>query len=267
MKSMRCTAKTILATAVLAGITCCYSNVFAFQQDKEDAVRRAQGRLISEGQNKTAVGPRKLLTYKLEELDLPQPKEIRLRGKKHQVTTVLRLTIKGEIHQPDSVIWIDDVLFPNPWEAGPTSIATLIYDSSLLRDGAQISVGSGAQLYDLPERLKLPSSFKSDPDEEIEDGNRIVAVRWIPRITAAGRERLVSIEITTARPLPVANSAYSLQIGRRFFSNLNGADRQWRLELSAQEFSQLKDGARVAVTVGPFSIAYLGRLEKKMLDR
>jgi len=234
-------------------------------QDDLNVLRKAEGRLISEGHNTTPVGPTKLLTYKLEELDLPQPREMVFRGRKHVVTTVLRLTIRGEQHQPSSMIWIDDLLFPSPWEPDATSTATFIYDVSRLRDGAQISVAASGEIQDLPEPLKLPADFKTTEDE-IEDGDRIIAIQSILKINGSERRWFVSIILTT-RPLPVVNSSYSLQIGRRFFPWLIGGGGQWRVEMTAKEFSELKDGARISVRVGPIEFAYLGRLNKSMLNR
>lgn len=252
----------LLAIVILA---CSSSGNRIAAQNFSNDLRRAPGRLISEGHNRTPVGPTKLLTYKLEELDLPQRKEMVFRGKKHLVTKVLRLTIRGEQHQPSSMIWIDDALFPSPWEPDATSTATLIYDMSRLRDGAQISVASSGEIYDLPEPLKLPADFKTS-EEEVNPGSRIVALQSVLKVNGNERRWFVSIVVTTP-PLPVMNSNYSLQIGRKFFWRLIGGEGQWRVEMTAKEFSELKDGARVSITVGPAVFAYLGRLNKAMLDR
>jgi hypothetical protein len=261
-------SNTIFSGALLAIIILACSsssNRIVAQNFTDRSVRTAPGRLISEGHNTTPVGPTKLLTYKLEELDLPQPREMVFRGRKHLVTTVLRLTIRGERHQPSSMIWIDDVLFPSPWEPDATSTATLIYDVSRLRDGAQISVAASGEIYDLPEPLKLPPDFKTT-EEEVSAGSRIVALQSILKVNGNDRRWFVSIVVTTP-PLPVMNSSYSLQIGRKFFPWLIGGDGQWRVEMTAKEFSELKDGARVSVNVGPMVVAYLGRLNKLMLNR
>jgi hypothetical protein len=236
----------------------------AQRQGGEIDLQKAGGRLISEGRNTTPVGPRKLLSYKLEEIDLPQPKQITANGRKRSVTTVLRLSINAEQHQPNSVIWIDDVLFPSPWEPDGSSVATLIYDPSLLRDGATISVGSGDQLYDLPEPLKFPARFTTN--EGVENGNRI-ALRTLLRVNGTKYTRSIMIHAFIGQPLPAINNRYSFQIGRKFFSRLIGNDKQYSIEMSLEEFNELKDGARVNITVGPVVIAYLGRLDKKMLDK
>jgi hypothetical protein len=239
----------------------------ASQKDREIDLRTAPGRLISEGRNTKPVGPNKLLTYKLEELDLPRPRQIISNGQKRQVTTVLRLTITAQVFQGGAnVIWIDDTVFPSPWEA-VRGLGTLIYDTSLLKDGATISAGPIQEPYDLPERLRLPRSFNlpSLPETSQERG-RITSMRSIQKTIDGKSQPYISIEITTL-PLPVMNSRYSLQIGRRFFWNLYGGESHWRLELSARDFKELKEGSRVAVTHGPVRVVDVGRLNKKMLDR
>lgn len=268
MQITRCRATRIFSVLLVTIIVVFsnFGNTSAQQNDRERDLHKARGRLISEGHNTTPAGPRKLLTYKLEELDLAQPTEIVVNGRKRQVTTVLRLTIKGEQHQPNSVIWIDDVLFPSPWEPDGSSLATLIYNPSVLRDGASISVGSGDQIYDLPEPLKLPASFETK-DEEVTSGSRIMGLRTLLRVNGTQAQRSVLITVTTANPLPIANSTYSLQIGRKFFSPLIGSDGVFRVEVSMKDFTEIKDGARVSINVGPMVVTYLGRLDKRMLDR
>jgi hypothetical protein len=267
MQKRRCITIRIFAAVLFATIIfACFKpgDVMAQREGSEVDLRKAGGKLVSEGQNKTPVGPRKLLSYKLEEVDLPKPKEITANGRKRSVTTVLRLSINAEQHQPNSVIWIDDVLFPSPWEPDGSSIATLIYDPSLLRDGATISVGSGDLVYDLPEPLKLPARFTTN--DEVENGNRI-ALRTLLRVNGNKYVRSIMVHAFINQPLPAINNRYSLQIGRKFFSRLIGNDKQYSVEMSTEEFNELKPGARVNITVGPIVIAYLGRLDKKMLDR
>jgi len=261
--TIRIFASVLFATIIFAYLN--PANALGQREDAERGLHKAPGRLISEGQNTTPVGPRKLLTYKLEEIDLPQPKEIIANGRKRLITTALRLSIKAEQHQPSSVIWIGDVLFPNPWEPDGSSIATLIYNPSLLRDGATISVGAGEQIYDLPDPLKLPAPLKTD-EEPVQSGNGIV-LRTLLRVDGTKYERSIVIHVIISQPLPVVNSTYSLQIGRKFFSQLIGNNTQYRVEMSPQEFADLKDGARVSINMGPMVVAYLGRLDKRMLDR
>ncbi|HLA10753.1 MAG TPA: hypothetical protein VJ023_09180 [Pyrinomonadaceae bacterium] len=230
--------------------------------------RMAIGTLIAEGHNRQPVGRLKLLSYRLEEVELAQPVELQIGGIKQQVDTALRLTVTSDAVQTSRVIWVGDVLFPEVWEVGVKSVATLIYDRSLVRDGAVISVGTTGEWHDLPERLKLPESFKADQEpEKVEDGNEIIGIRSALRIAGSERHSLVKIEIRTARPLPVINGSYVVQIGRRFFGRLGGHGTNWTLELTPKEFDEVKEGDRVAIGVGVFNIAYLGRLNKSLINR
>jgi hypothetical protein len=68
-------------------------------------------------------------------------------------------------------------------------------------------------------------------------------------------------------PLPIINSTYSLQVGRKLFAPLVGTYNEYRVEMSLKDFAELKDGARVSINVGSLVVSYIGRLDKKMLDR
>ena len=230
-------------------------------------LRRAPGKLIAEGHNTVRVGPDELLTYRLEEVELPQPMDLEIHGLKERLNTVMRLTITSAKAVDGNRIWINDVVLPAVWEVDVNSLATLIYDRSILTDGAVISVGRGSSTYDLPERLKLPDNFKARlKPEKIEDGNGIVGIRSVLRIYGSERQRFVAIEMKTAKPLPITNIGYSVQIGRRFF-DAGGGHTSWSVQLTERQFAELKDGDRVAIGVGAFNIAYLGRLDKRMIDR
>lgn len=260
-------ARLVLLTTV---ILVCSSHSFsvAAQSEQDDDLRKRPGRVIFQGHNTKAVGPHKVLTFKLEALDLSQPLQIASYGVKRQVSTVYRLTIKGEMHQTYRSIWIDDVLFWSPWESDAFSIATLIYDPSPLRNGATISIGSGSEMSDLPERLKLPADFtKPWTEDPPADGNGVTGIRTLLKADGKRYERFVVLEIATTASMPVINNRYSLQIGRKFFSNLIGSWAVWRVEMTARDFAELKDGARISVNMGPLPLAYLGRLDKRMLDR
>ena len=225
------------------------------------------GRVIAEGHNTAPAGATKLPTYKLEEVELAQPVEITVRGARERLTTVLRLAVTPGESQLGYRIWIDDVLLPSVWGVGAKSLATFIYDRSILRDGAIISVGTERNIYDLPERLKLPDSFRATlKPEAIEEGNGIVSISSFFRVAGSERQRFIGIAMKTAKPLPTMNMGYSVQIGRRFF-DAGGRGINWSVQLTEQQFAELKDGDRVAMDVGVFNIAYLGRLDKSIIDR
>ncbi len=244
-------------------------------------LRVAPGKLLAAGSNKLPIGPLKLLTYKLEEVSLPEPKELEIRGKKQRIESIYRLTITGgESLAAAGMIWIDDAALPGVWSHGPQKIGALISDRSILRDGAEISISNrdGSQLYSLPERLRLPKEFSATIQPLVEEGNSIVGIHSALRIIGSVRQPLIQIEMRTDRPFPVRNAALQLQIGKQFFLNELGGDSSGRgltVSLSPKAFAELKDDAEVIAFFnspdrsGAFAkeIWYFGRLNKSMLDR
>jgi hypothetical protein len=223
--------------------------------------------MIAQGHNTAPAGAINLATYKLEEVELAQPEEIMIRGARERITTLLRLTVTPGESQIGYWIWIDDVLLPSVWGVDARSLATFIYDRSILHDGAIISVGTACNIYDLPERLKLPDNFRATlKPEAIEEGNGIVSIRRFLRSAGSERQHFVEIAMKTAKPLPTTNAGYTVQIGRRFF-DVGGGDRDWSVALTERQFAELKDGDRVAISVWVMNVAYLGRLDMSIMDR
>jgi hypothetical protein len=243
-----------------------------YSQERDVAIqmdtRTASGKLIAEGLNKTPVGPYGLLTYKLEEVELPASANQNTAESSVKRKTTLRLTITGRSLETVNKVWLGDFLLPTVWSHGPSKIGIFINDPSMLGDDSDISIVDGkGEIHPLPERLKLPQSFKAfQKPEKIEEGNQVVSVRSGLKVHGSRQQRIVMIEMRTARGLPIINSVYYAQIGRKFFE-LGGQGRRWVVELTDQEFAELKDGDRVAIGIGIVNIAYLGRLNKSMLDR
>lgn len=232
------------------------------------------GRLVAKGENKTALGQARLLSYQLEEVDLPKPMELEIRGKTHHLTTVLRLTITSESISGAHTIWIDDAALPRVFGLGAHAIGTFIYDRSILRDGAEISVSDSREFVTLPERLKLPGEFKSTIEPLIEMGNAIVGIHSLLRIAGSVRRPMIQIEMRTDRPFAVRNAELQVQIGKESFM-AGGAGPAAGVFLTPEQFAQLKDGAEVIAFYNSpdrsgalaKDIWYFGRLNKSMLDR
>ncbi len=233
----------------------------------EKNVRTMPGKLLAEGRNTTPVGPYGLLTYRIEEVTLPESGREAV-GSRGAVKTALRLMITGTSLLTVTKVWVGDFLLPSVWSHGPSKISALIYNQSMLMEGADISiVDDRGRTHSLPERLRLPDSVRTTiKPEAIEDGNGIVGIRSVLRIAGSERQRFVAIEMKTAKPLPITNIGYSVQIGRRFF-DAGGGHTNWTVQLTEQQFAELKDGDRVAIGVGAFNTAYLGRLNKGIIDR
>lgn len=235
----------------------------------EKDIRTVPGKLIAEGHNTDPAGPYGLLTYKLEQVQLPESANLNTVGGNESRRSSLRLTITGKSLLTVNKVWLGDFLLPTVWSHGPSTIGIFINDPSMLRDDSDISIVDGkGEIHTLPERLKLPQSFKANQEpERVEDGNKIVSIRSGLKVAGSEQQPIVLIEMSTATPAPIINSSFLAQIGRKFFGRLSGQGRQWVLELTNKEFAALKDGDRVSIGVGIGNIAYLGRLNKSMLDR
>jgi hypothetical protein len=121
---------------------------------------KMQGKLISQGRNTRPVGPLKLVSYRLDELTLPQSVTVEINGKAAEVNKAWRLTITGgpfPVRALPPVIWIDDVPLGTGVENERlTEISVITFDRSLLREGGAISLSYGENKetrVELPEKL------------------------------------------------------------------------------------------------------------------
>ncbi len=125
-----------------------------------DSLRSRPKKLLAKGKNAMPAGLLKLRTYRVEEVALPKAVEVEVRGRNETVQSVILLTIRGgpfPVRALPPVIWIDDVAFEHVQESQDLrELSTVIYDPSVLREGATISVSYGsdeASRVALPERL------------------------------------------------------------------------------------------------------------------
>ena len=213
---------------------------------------------------------------------MPEPKVMEIHGRREKVEFAYRLTLAGvELRNSQRIgteqvpllskfglIWLDDAALP-AFSLDAQEISTLIYDRSVLRDGAEISVSNvdGSNMHSLVERLTLASNVQS-PTSSVhstkgEEGNEVVGIRSAIRVIGATRMPLVQIELKTSRPFPPRDSALQLQIGRRFFLNELTGDHTGRtlmLTLTQGMFAELKQGAEiVAFFVRPDRSGFAGR--------
>lgn len=239
----------------------------------EMSLRTAPGRLLSEGQAS------KSITYKLDEVPLDEPREVERYGKKDTIETTFRLTLKGSELSNVGLIWIDDAALPAFWDNSRQNLLTMIYDASILRDGAEISMSrlDSTQLRLLDERLRLPVTFRP-PARLSEEGNSIVNLKSAVRSIGAIRQPLIQVELRTNRPFPARQSTLQLQVGKRFFLNELTGDytgRTLTLTLTPEMFAGFKDGAEIVAFfdrpdrsgASGQDIWYFGRLNKSLLDR
>jgi hypothetical protein len=255
-------------------------------------LRAAKGRPLISGQSSTisvdplgrsANEPRESITYSLEEVMLPEPRELEIHGRIGTQESAFRLILAGGKSLPSvGLIWIDDAALPLFTRNGSQEIGTLIYDRAVLKpmsnDGAEISVSNydGSQMFSLVERLKLPENVKARIQaarDNIEVGNEVVSIHNAVRVIGATRQPLIQIEMKTSRPFPAKDVPRRLQVGKRFFLNELSGDpsgRSLTLTLTPETFAELKQGSEIIALFdkpdrsgfAPHDIWYFGRLNK-----
>ena len=116
---------------------------------------RTDGKVIAEGRNTNVSRQDNVVRYIVEELQLEEPIEAEIRGKKTEVYQAYRITLFGgpfDVRNIPALLGIDDKITLFGMEAPKLDKVTFIlYDRSLLRDGATLYV-SGTELTD---KLKL----------------------------------------------------------------------------------------------------------------
>jgi hypothetical protein len=127
-------------------------------------ILRLPGKVLGEGANTKAVGKFKVARYRVEEVDLPQTKEVEIGGAKVRASKAFRLTLVGgpfPVRAMPPVVWLDDVAVGYGVENEDlTEITVVTYDAALLREGATLylSYGDKKNKEDrvaVPEKLKL----------------------------------------------------------------------------------------------------------------
>jgi len=123
---------------------------------------KLQGKVLAEGKNTRPVGQFNLLSYRVEELQLPRSMKVEVKGQQVQVDKAWRITVTGgpfPVRALPAVIWIDDQIAGHGVENERlTEIRAVTFDHSLLRTGATISLSYGEDKDDrvrLPEKLNL----------------------------------------------------------------------------------------------------------------
>lgn len=214
-------------------------------------LRTAPGKLLVNGESRSIPETGESLRYGLEEVTLHEPRALDRNGKRAVVESAFRLTLTGgQSLSRAGMIWVDDVALPAFSLGHSQGIATLIYDRSVLRDGAEISVSNldGSGMSSVAERLRLPESHRAKVPPSTEEGNEIVAIHSAVRLVGATRQALVQIELQTTRMFPPRDTPLQLQIGRRFFLNELSGDpggRKLTVTLTPEIYAELKEGAEI----------------------
>jgi hypothetical protein len=240
-----------------------------------EALYRGDGEAVSEGTDSLAVGPLQVTGYRLEEMKLPQPAEINLRGEKQRVQSVLRLVVftsGGDIPAGQYRIWVNDDPVGDA-VYGPSEFRTLIFDRSVLENGASISVtrnGDEGSRSTVPARLQLPKGFHPAQAARRESLGSV----HLSRVAAApsiGYRPGIEVEIVSEVPFPTLDSSPVLQIGGKEITSCghppSGESYILRCLLPEEEFDQIKDGETIKVRFSgnPYPWGKFGRLDKGKL--
>src|SRR5437870_1187572 len=171
-----------------------------------DQLFRSPAKLVYEGTNTIATGRLKLKTFRLEEVSLPNPLDVSIRGKRQTVESVLRFIVTGEAFQQGTyTIWIGDRSLTDVMR-GPTQLVTVIYDRSLLADGATISV-----TYEtpdtpvrtvLPEQLYVPAELSQ---ASLDNGDEVTITR-MRKVDHPSGKSIIEIELTSEEVFGSRNS-------------------------------------------------------------
>jgi hypothetical protein len=249
------------------------------------------GKLLSKVQSSLQGSERQaeLITYRLEEVQLSEPRSLQIQGKSESLEVAYRLMLTGGDYLAQvELIWIDDAPLPvfrrRHTQGGAQEIGAMIYDRSILRRDAEISISQNGsnRIYTLSEPLRLPTDFPASispnakEGQRTVEGNAVVRIHSATRTIGATRQPLVQMELNTNRPFPAKDSALQLQIGKQFFLNELSGDHSGRrltLTLTPEMFAGLRQGAEVVAFFDKpdrsgFSdqnVWYFGRLNKEML--
>ncbi|HEX8492477.1 MAG TPA: hypothetical protein VF658_06520 [Pyrinomonadaceae bacterium] len=241
--------------------------------------RRSPGEVLAEGNNTIPEGKLGVKTWRLEEVKLPRAFELDVRGQKERVESVLRLTITGNSFRCGSfLIWVGDNLLGDVSGGMGTDLTTIIFDRSLLEDGATIAVScerpdDPLSRSVLPERLYLPPRARSSRSSGDEVG-AVTRIRKISRRGQSGSKPYIQIELTVDESLPVQNASRIVQIGTQEFyagGSPSGDGRRIIVEMTLEKFAQLEDGAQILVKNGRGAKSLrgarkFGRLNKGALE-
>jgi hypothetical protein len=144
----RCLAITLVIVPLLFA-----SGSVAFAQrnpDKEIPLKQLlslPGKLMSEAKSARPTSELTLTGYRVEELQLPRNLTVQLHGQQVVVDKAWRVTVNGgpfHVRAMPAVIWINDQIVGNAIENETLSqITAITFDSSLIREGAVVSVSYG----------------------------------------------------------------------------------------------------------------------------
>jgi hypothetical protein len=240
-----------------------------------DLLFKSPAKLLYVGDNLVPTGKLNVKTYRLEEVKLPQPVELVVRGKRKSIESIIRLTIIGERLQPGTyTVWIGEDSLSDVMRS-PIELVTVIYDRSLLESGAPIAVsyetnGDGSRTV-LPEALYVPAEVKRGS----QDINSETTVTRITKVHSQGNNAVIEIELTSDEGFQGRNAQQIFQIGKfeTYGSNPpDGDGYKWIIRMPVEVFDRLEDDTPIILKTergerGLRGARTITRLNKHLLEK
>jgi hypothetical protein len=168
MRKVLLNRRVAIVTLVLPLLLACGPRVLAQQNPKAAsnkemrALLKVPGRLVSEAKSNRPSGDLKLTGYRVEEIQLPRSMTVQIQDRQAVVNKAWRVTVNGgpfPVRALPAVVWIDDQIAGTGIENETLSqITVIIFDASLIREGAVISISYGDNKESrerVPQRLQL----------------------------------------------------------------------------------------------------------------
>lgn len=239
-----------------------------------EKIRKAPGKLLSEGHSQKPSGELRVIRYRLEEVALPQALEIHSVKSNIRIDNAFRLTVLLDDPVDDVyTIWIDDEGYPAVMTK-KNELSCIIIGNRGLENNALITVKRGvgcaiSARSTLTEKLSVPNHLRRT-NSSTKAENFVSAIRRLPGSTAISNDAGIELELISSVPLPQRNEGMVLQIGEQEFERepYRAARQVLRFRLSAEEFARMRDGDVIKVKYGSCSLGGVrfGRLDKGALN-
>lgn len=244
---------------LFGGLSVCWA------QESSMSIYTIKGKLISKGSNTNPVGELKVTTYRLEQIELTKPFD--MRDGKPPIETAFRLVLKTKQPLPlgDFSIWLDDFQH-YAFQTQPNAFAIVIYARTLPDGKVKLALSKRGE-NDLasrsvsPEILTVPSDYAT-PSEEIEANRPIIKLRRLPN-----RNTFIELKIEIpGTKCVMADIPFIIEVNGQAFSTFCEGDAMFAI-LSSEEFAQLRNGAEISVKLGKSTNRRIvGYLDKNSLQ-
>lgn len=242
---------------------------------RSELLFKSPAKLLYAGDNVVPTAKLNVKSYRLEEVKLPQPLEVDIRGTNKSIDSFIRLTITGEKFQPgEYTIWLGEESLTDVMRS-PSELVTVIFDRALLENGAAIAVSY--ETLDDPSRTVLPETLYVPSEVQVGSenvGNEITVTR-IRKVNLTDHAPVIEIELTSQTGFQVRNAIRVFQIGEfETYGNNppDGDGNKWMIRMPLEVFEKLEDGSPIFVKAergkrGMQGARIITRLKKHLLEK